>query len=154
MKQERKQRTMRKLRDYALYLLNRRDHTARELQDKCLGKGYDPEEVRTLIHEFQEQRWLDDARFAGSYVRQLILARKSRRQIEESLRRKGIDPVDYREALEEGYSKELEEELINRHIDRYLRGSKPPEREKIIARLVSRGFAFGAVKNCLDKRLE
>ena len=145
---------MRKLRDYALYLLNRRDHSARELQDKCLAKGYDPEEVQALIREFRECRWLDDARFARSYIGSLIRAKKSRRQIEESLRRRGIDPEDSGSALEEAYSRELEEELINRHIDRYLRSSRPPEREKIIARLVSRGFSFGAVKNCLDKHLE
>lgn len=145
---------MRKLRDYALFLLNRRDYSAMELRDKCLAKGYEPEEVSTVVREFLENRWLDDVRYARTLVRQQAGAGKSRKQIQESLRRKGIDPEIAGEALGEEYPEDLEEELVDRLAEKYLRSSRPPSRQTLTARLVSRGFRYGVVKKCLDRRPE
>jgi len=52
-----------------LRLLTRRDHSRKEIQRKLADKGYQPDQVVSVIDELAGQSWQDDARYAESYAR-------------------------------------------------------------------------------------
>lgn len=54
------------LRQTALRLLARREHTRRELQDKLHKRGFLPADVSALCQDFAEQGYLNDRRIAES----------------------------------------------------------------------------------------
>ncbi|MBT9133571.1 MAG: Regulatory protein RecX [Firmicutes bacterium] len=56
------------LRQTALRILARRDHTQRELYDKLLQRGFLPQDVSALCQEFVQQGYLDDRRVAASLL--------------------------------------------------------------------------------------
>ncbi len=52
-------------------MVARREHSSAEASAALLRKGYDAEAVATTIAELQQERLLDDARYAESLVRML-----------------------------------------------------------------------------------
>ncbi|MFP5419663.1 MAG: regulatory protein RecX, partial [Gammaproteobacteria bacterium] len=56
------------LRERALALLARREHSRFELTRKLGAAGFAQEEIGALLDEFQAKNWLSDQRFAESYV--------------------------------------------------------------------------------------
>ncbi|OZA42250.1 MAG: recombination regulator RecX, partial [Hydrogenophilales bacterium 17-61-76] len=57
-----------KLRERALGLLARREHSRVELTRKLEQAGFDAADIRTLLDGFEAKKWLSDQRFAESYV--------------------------------------------------------------------------------------
>ena len=58
--------------DKALSLLAVREHTAKEIREKLLKRGYGDEEVDDAISRLLEEGAIDDARYVESYVRSRI----------------------------------------------------------------------------------
>ena len=56
------------LRERALRLLARREHSRAELARKLGQSGFDACDIQPLLDEFEQKRWLSDRRFAESYV--------------------------------------------------------------------------------------
>jgi regulatory protein len=56
------------LRERAMRLLARREHSRVELARKLGQAGFDACDIQPLLDEFEEKRWLSDRRFAESYV--------------------------------------------------------------------------------------
>lgn len=56
------------LRERALALLARREHTRAELARKLEAGGFATEAVQPLLDEFEARNWLSDRRFAESWV--------------------------------------------------------------------------------------
>jgi regulatory protein len=56
------------LRERAMRLLARREHSRAELVRKLGQAGFDGCDIQLLLDEFEEKRWLSDRRFAESYV--------------------------------------------------------------------------------------
>lgn len=63
-----KTKTIKKLRNYALYLLARRDHSEFELKQKIESKGYLPEDTENILTRLKETGLIDDERFAENYI--------------------------------------------------------------------------------------
>jgi regulatory protein len=64
----RRRRRRRDVREAAIALLARRDHSRMELERRLLAQGYSAEELGALVPELIESRALDDVRFAHNYV--------------------------------------------------------------------------------------
>lgn len=78
-----------KLRDRALQLLARRDHTRKELEHKLAQHAQDPGEVEEVLAEAERRGWLSESRL----TEQVIHARRGRfgaRRIEHELRTRGV----------------------------------------------------------------
>jgi regulatory protein len=60
--------TLADLRERALRLLARREHSRFELTRKLGQAGFAVEEIAPLLDEFEQKNWLSDRRFAESYV--------------------------------------------------------------------------------------
>ena len=50
-------------------LVARREHTRLELTKKLVVRGFDPDDVDTLLNDFEEKGWLDERRYIDIFLR-------------------------------------------------------------------------------------
>lgn len=79
------------LRQKALRLLSRREHSRAELARKLAGIGT-PEEIEILLADLQQRNLLSDARMADAYLRSHG-GRFGVARLRQDLRAKGIEPA-------------------------------------------------------------
>ena len=137
-----------------MYLLGRRDYGTRELERKLFLKGYEKDAIDELLKYFSEIGYLNDRNLIDRLVSYQISGNKSRRQIEAYLLKKGFDCEDIRLVLCRHDFLELEDNMLARQINRLMKAGKPISREKIISRLLSKGFSYQKIKKQLDKYIE
>ena len=70
-------------------LLSRRDYSEAKLTEKLLEADLSPEAVRDAIEEMKKAHYLDDRRFAASFVRS-YLGKRSLLRIRQDLKERGI----------------------------------------------------------------
>ena len=86
--------------DTALYYLTFRDRSRKELCDKLMEKGYNEEEIEDAIGKLISYGYIDDERYAKSYICSQMRA-KGRRRIAMELSGKGVDAGMTRELFAE-----------------------------------------------------
>ena len=75
----------------ALYLLEFRNHSQKELQDKIKRSGISPEAAKEAAEKMEEIGLLDDAAYAKNLARTLFERKKyGPRRVQQELRSKGI----------------------------------------------------------------
>lgn len=79
--------------------MSRRDHSELELQQKLLQRQFPPQEISLALEYCRENGWLDDARFAGSLLRQGVSKHHGWMRICQEAKRKGIE-IDVLECAE------------------------------------------------------
>lgn len=89
-------------RSAALGLLARRDYAAGELTQKLLDKGFDRDVVEPLVAEFVAQRFVDDRRYAESFVAYSSRRGQGPARIRQDLRQSGVSSEITEEALGSG----------------------------------------------------
>lgn len=140
----------RKLRERALDLLSRRDHSKAELSQKLRKKGGEPAEVRELIEEFSRLGYLDDRRFAEHFVRYRAGKAWGRLRYRQELAQRGVDSGIISEVL--GSAPELNQEALDekllRLVERESQKGKPAD--KIAASLARKGFSLPAIRKALS----
>ena len=132
-------------RERVVYLLKSSDKTEKEIRRK-LAEGFYPQEaIDNAVSLVKKYHYIDDERYARSYVEQGS-GKKSRRQIIYDLQRKGIEQETISELLEEC---PVDEE---RQIREFLRkrrypgsAATPEEKKKIAAALGRKGFSYETV---------
>ena len=136
------------LREQALALLARREHSRTEVARKLEHAGHDKDEVATLLDDFEARNWLSDRRFAESYVAD-HLAKSGPVKLAFELRQRGIDGSIIEAVLAETRNDELERA-------RQIWGKKfgtPPEnaqeKAKQIRFLQGRGFSLETIRHTL-----
>jgi regulatory protein len=142
------------LRERALRLLARREHTRRELARKLAADNEDSAGIERLLDELEGRGWLSETRVAE----QLIHTRRNRfgiRRIERDLRGKGVSDDAVAAALTQLKEGELE---AARGVWRRKFGRLPAsaaERAKQIRFLQGRGFEleviFKVIKGAEDE---
>ncbi|MGA3150450.1 MAG: RecX family transcriptional regulator [Candidatus Saccharimonadales bacterium] len=80
-----------KLKAWALEWLLNRPHSEREFKDYLYRKKAAPEQIRNLINDFSQKKYLDDAKFAIWFVDLQTRRGKSNRAIRSGLFTKGIN---------------------------------------------------------------
>lgn len=85
------------LREKALRLLARRDHSRAELARKLREDG-DEDEIAALLVRFEECGLLSDSRFAGQFVTSRA-ARFGTRRLQYDLKQRGVAEADVADAL-------------------------------------------------------
>ena len=128
------------LRERALKLLARREHSRAELARKLAIHAEDPAEVERVLDDFERRGWLSEHRV----VEQLVHVRRSRygaRRIERDLREKGVSEEAVSAALAGLKAGELE---AAREVWRRKFGGKQPrgpaDRARQVRFLQGRGF--------------
>ena len=83
-----------------LRLLTRREHSRKELLNKLLVKGFDKDDILTVIDELAEQGWQSDSRYAQSYTRHRIQKGYGPVFIAYELRKNGLDADDFEDIVQ------------------------------------------------------
>lgn len=86
--------------DTALYYLTFRDHSRKELFDKLTKKGYEEAEITAAIDKLISYGYIDDERFARSYINNQK-KNKGRQRIIMELSGKGVDSSTTRELFDQ-----------------------------------------------------
>lgn len=136
------------IRNKALQLLSRRDHSKQELQQK-LSLAYPDtptEEIETVLNDFIQLGWVSDARFAEQWV-YFRSQRYGQQRLKHELYEKGIDSEIITQVLAEISDNE---ETNARAIWQKKFTAAPrniAERNKQLRYLVNKGFSLPIIYN-------
>ena len=139
----------------ALDMISRGSKSEKQMREKLIQAEYSEYIVEEVIQFLKKYQYIDDDALAKRYIESRSqYSHKSLRQIKAELYRKGIlvDQVkDYCEDTEE-----REEANIEYFLDkfRYDPTWDIKQKQKIINRLLTRGFQYSQVEKCLRKRNE
>ena len=147
---------MKRARLRCLNLLKSRDYTRSQLISK-LRQGLYPETViEDAIAYTASYGYIDDERYAAAYIKYAGNT-KSRKQIENDLRKKGVSKQDIENAYLQCEEKNFltdESELIKKLLEKKkFRGaaSTPEERRKTAAFLYRKGFSSDKIYKAIDQ---
>ena len=142
------------LRERALRLLARREHTRTELARKLAVHAEDPEELERVLDDFERRGWLSERRV----VEQMVHTRRSRygaRRIERDLVAKGVSDDAVAAALSDLKGGELDaaREVWRRKFNGRLPRT-PAERARQARFLQGRGFDLDVIMKVINNRDE
>lgn len=137
-----------KLRARALEWLLNRPRSEREFRDYLYRKKVEKEQIESLVAEFTDKGYLDNAKFATWFSELQARRNKSDRQIRAELFKKGINRelVDNVLSLEEASEDDRLKNLIDKKskLSRYQH-----DPQKLAQYLVGKGFGWQEVKAAL-----
>lgn len=141
------------IRDAALRLLARREHSMLELRRKLLQREHPRALVDAVLGELAAENLLSDTRFAEEFVRSRRDKGFGPQRIRAELRQRGVDPT-----VAERYLQSSAEDWQARALAQYRKrfGDDPPqdlaERGKRYRFLVNRGFTAEQIRRVLDEQ--
>lgn len=152
----------------ALRILKYRFNSEAELRRKLRGKKFEKDDIDTTIVRLREEKWLDDARFAGAFVRTRANKQVGHLRIRRELQMAGVSDDETRQALAENVDPDREGEalralcarrlrvLVRRYGQDYL--STDGGRAKLAAYLAGQGYdsalVWQVVKEAARRRPE
>ena len=89
------------VRESALKLLGRRDHSSKELTGKLLQRGFDTDAIEAVLDELTQAGLHSERRYAESYARQRAMKSYGPLRIRAELSERGIDRDLVRQTLNE-----------------------------------------------------
>jgi regulatory protein len=136
------------LRERALRLLARREHSRAELARKLGQAGFAQDGIEPLLDEFEEKKWLSDQRFAESYVAD-HRARAGSIKLAYDLRQRGVSDAIIESVLCENRDTELERarEVWRKKFG--IAAANSTDKAKQIRFMQSRGFALETIQKTL-----
>lgn len=147
---------LRRVKQKALAILKFMDRSEQELRKKLSDAGYSEEVVDQAISYVKEYGYLDDDRFAASYVRSRKNS-KSKLAIKTELIQKGISKETIEAVFMEEYeNNELEDAELSAIQKAIAKKTKTPdslsyeEKQKLIAFLYRKGFDLSKIKKVLS----
>jgi regulatory protein len=148
------------VREAALALLSRREHSRRELARKLRRKGHSRDQIEVVLTRLEEVGLVSDERYARLFVTDTLAVRPlGRRRIVQGLRLKGIEPEAAGRALEEVYrdravdDRSLAEDLARRRAGRLQTLEPTAARRRLAGFLARRGFDAVIVADTLRRVL-
>src|SRR3954470_15202205 len=138
---------MRPVLDSALKLLAARSRTEAELRGGLEKRGYTSAEVQAAVARVRELGYLDDGEVARSRARSLLGRGAAPRLAARRLEAQGIAPAEARTAVDGEAGPEGESGLLDRALERRVKGRKldQTEKQRVFRSLVQKGFRASAV---------
>ena len=133
---------------YCLHLLERRDYTVFQMEQKLKKAFYDEEVLNGIIDKLKAMGLLDDISYAERFIR-TYKAVKSERWIKQKLYEKGITGIDLKQQLEDNPSSQTQ--ALQKAIEKWKKGKIEIDRNKLTAHLYRQGFDYNLIKRMLDK---
>lgn len=139
-----------RIRERCLYLLKSMDRTEYQIRTKLHQSFYPEELIDRAMDWLKKLHYLDDARYAESYLRSQG-EKRSRFQLQQDLVRKGVDKVLIKEAMDE--MEECDEDvMIQKWIEKKrvdLNNCTPKDRQKLYGFLIRKGFSPSKVAQAI-----
>ncbi len=136
----------------ALYLLEHRNHSKKELADK-IARVTSKEAAQAAAEHMEEIGLVNDEAFARSYAHDLFLLKKfGVQRVKQELYRKGVDK-DIIDSVIEEYRYEIPtEENIRNILEKRYRGYSQDEkiRRRAIAALQRMGYRFDEIRSAMN----
>lgn len=139
----------------AMRLLEHMDRTEKGLRDKLRQSGFSPDAVDAALAYVQSYGYIDDSRYARTYVAYRMDS-KSRQKIIQELIGKGVDKETAVAAWEEEAALNSPDErtLLIRTVEKKCApGTELDEKEmrRLYGYLVRRGFQFSDISSVLEE---
>lgn len=134
--------------DFACRLLARRDYFTEELRQKIIAKGATAEEAAAAIEKLSRFNYLDDSKVLRKYVSEISVKGKGINYLKQKLYEKGCSALLYSLDLAEFYP--FEEECAA--AEKALAKLGECEEEKLVTKLVSRGFSLSAALYAVKRK--
>lgn len=139
----------------ALDSISRGSKSEKQMREKLIQAEYSIYIVEEVISFLKKYNYINDEEFARRYVdSKSQYSHKSLRQIQSELYKKGVAVDRIKDYCEE--SEQREEENIEYFLNKFKYNSVLDfkQKQKIINRLLTRGFSYSQVERCLRKRNE
>lgn len=140
----------------AVALLASRARTEKEIADALRQNAYPEQTVARVMARLIEAGYLDDGDFAGQWAASRSAKGMGERRIRMELRQKGVDA----DTIERALSSVDEDEQMDgalKAAQKAARGkdlSQPSDRQKVLAALARRGYAYDVARSALARLLE
>ncbi len=144
----------RKAKERALYLLEYRDHSYKELFTK-LKKNYSEEVCNDVMNKMLELSLIDDAKYAQMYARHLFeVKRMGKYRAKFEMQKKGIDKelIDEMIFKYENSTQSRLYELVEKKYARYLCDEKGIK--KVTSALSRQGYSYSDIRDTLRKYID
>ena len=135
----------------AMHYLQYSDRTEYQLRQKLKEGEFPPSAIDEAVDYVKSFHYIDDRRYAESYIR-VSKERKSVREIREGLRNRGIDRDLADEVLEEAFPDEIS--VVKKQAERKYGAALKEDRklrEKAVRYFSSRGFSYSVIRKALDE---
>lgn len=132
-------------RDRALALLGYRERSVAELRRLLLADGYRAATVEATVGRLSDLQLVDDSRFAAMWVRSRRASGYGPSRIRRELREKGVsdDVIADANAAYDSCEDAVDDVAAARAVLGSARPTDRKHRERLIRKLVTRGFSFG-----------
>lgn len=140
---------------YAIYLLEKRDYSEKELFDKITTK-YTENEAAEAVANCVEKGYVNDRKYSERIIEKYF-ARYGKRRVSEELYKRGIDRELSQELIENAYSIEDESEKIENLIFQKLKGTLPSDKkeyDKVFAFLARKGYSSDEINHAYSEYKE
>lgn len=136
--------------DYAFGLVARRQYSSSEIAKKLKIKGFADDVCLAVVNKLIEYKYIDDERYASAVVASSGL--KSRRQIEQKLKQKGISNSTIEKTVSVIKSAD-ESSTIAKIIEKYSKNKEINSEflQKLFRYLCQKGFDFDLIKSEISK---
>jgi regulatory protein len=136
----------------ALDLISHRVRSEKEIRDYGFRKNWTRENIEKVVERLREKKYLDDEKFAQSFVNSRANLRNfSKRKMEIELMKKGISREIIAKIIMENENFDEQNSLKNLIAKKH--GNYEND-QKLIAYLAQQGFAFYDIKNALAEFYE
>ena len=144
----------RQAREKALDLLARAPHTTFSLRLKLLKRGFDAPIVEEVLNFLREKEYLDDRRFAESWLRARTERRpEGRALLVSGLLRKGLHREVAEDAVDDFLTPDVEQEHARRALDK-LKRSGETDPDRLMRKLAARGFSYPLIRGVIEEHRE
>ena len=133
-----------------MYILKSSDKTEKELIKKLIAAEYPKEVVRFAVLYCKKHGYINDSAYIRDDI-ECYKESKSKVQIKDELRKKGLDSGEINLYMEEVFVDEyaqIECILKNYDIKSLLENRK--ELERLVARLRRKGYPYSIIKECIN----
>jgi regulatory protein len=139
----------------AMRILRIRFNSAAELRRKLLARDFERDVIDDTLKRLTDEKWLDDARFAGAFVRTRLAKRIGRLRIRRELINAGVadDIIDDAIRANVDGADERERALASglKRLPRLAR--RPDVRNKLTAYLLKQGYDGALVRDVVKEIL-
>lgn len=136
--------------DRAINYLSFRQRSGKEITTYLERKGYESGEIEMVLQKLISAGLVNDSNFAASWINDRAAIRpRSKRRLQQELRKKGVDTATIETALGE-VDQEAEDEAIKHLALKKMTQAKYQDQRKLLAYLTGQGFDYYQVKRVLE----
>ena len=150
-------RNLNRAREYALRLLEYRERSEQEIEERMARKNYDERLIKSTIKSLKNHNLVNDRRFARMWAESCLRRSYGRWKVQSDLNKKGIDEEIVEEVLRESYSKVDEVQIALALIQKkwpFLKEEKNTLLRRVSDFLKRRGFPFEVIAEVIRQQYE